>query len=196
MGGYERQPAPWSPRRHPVRFQREAARRGLARASRELMEGALVRVPEIGDAEVIQLINGPEAFTPDGEFILGPSDVRGFWVAAGFCAHGLAGAGGMGQLVAEWIIEGIPEPRCLGDGLPSVRRATTRVATTRLRARSRSTRRTTTSSTPATNARRAARCWSRRHTFGSRSSGRSSARSLVGNASTGSSRTRLRATRR
>ncbi|MBA2740951.1 MAG: FAD-dependent oxidoreductase, partial [Actinobacteria bacterium] len=46
--------------------------------------------------------------TPDGEFILGPSDVRGFWVAAGFCAHGLAGAGGMGKLVAEWIVEGTP----------------------------------------------------------------------------------------
>jgi 4-methylaminobutanoate oxidase (formaldehyde-forming) len=53
-------------------------------------------------------VNGPEAFTPDGEFILGPSDVRGFWVAAGFCAHGLAGAGGMGRLVAEWIVEGQP----------------------------------------------------------------------------------------
>ena len=56
----------------------------------------------------MKLINGPEAFTPDGEFILGPTDVRGFWVAAGFCAHGLAGAGGMGQLVAEWIVEGTP----------------------------------------------------------------------------------------
>ena len=53
-------------------------------------------------------MNGPEAFTPDGEFILGPTDVRGFWVAAGFCAHGLAGAGGMGKLVAEWIVEGLP----------------------------------------------------------------------------------------
>src|SRR5207253_6101275 len=49
-----------------------------------------------------------EAFTPDGEFILGPTDVGGFWVAAGFCAHGLAGAGGMGRLVAEWIAEGQP----------------------------------------------------------------------------------------
>ena len=57
---------------------------------------------------MIRLINGPEAFTPDGEFILGPSDVRGFWVAAGFCAHGLAGAGGMGRLVAEWIVEEVP----------------------------------------------------------------------------------------
>ena len=54
------------------------------------------------------LINGPEAFTPDGEFILGESAVRGFWVAAGFCAHGIAGSGGMGKLVAEWIVDGQP----------------------------------------------------------------------------------------
>ena len=67
-----------------------------------------MRVPGLAEMEVVRLINGPEAFTPDGEFILGPSDVRGFWVAAGFCAHGLAGAGGMGKLVAEWIVEGTP----------------------------------------------------------------------------------------
>ncbi len=72
------------------------------------MENAVVRVPALAEMEVVKLINGPEAFTPDGEFILGPSDVRGFWVAAGFCAHGLAGAGGMGKLVAEWIVEGTP----------------------------------------------------------------------------------------
>ena len=54
------------------------------------------------------MINGPEGFTPDGEFCLGETAVRGFFVAAGFCAHGLAGAGGMGQLVAEWIVEGTP----------------------------------------------------------------------------------------
>ena len=64
--------------------------------------------PALEEMEVVRLINGPEAFTPDGEFILGPTDVRGFWVAAGFCAHGLAGAGGMGKLVAEWIVEGTP----------------------------------------------------------------------------------------
>jgi len=33
--------------------------------------------------------------------------LRGLWVAAGFCAHGLAGAGGMGKLVAEWIVDGL-----------------------------------------------------------------------------------------
>src|SRR5256886_11991712 len=82
----------------------------------ELMENAIVRVPELADAEVIRLVNGPEAFTPDGEFILGPTAVRGFWVAAGFCAHGLAGAGGMGKLVAEWIVNGRPEIAALEMG--------------------------------------------------------------------------------
>src|SRR4029077_7762771 len=36
------------------------------------------------------------------------STVRGFYVAAGFCAHGIAGAGGMGRAMAEWIIGGEP----------------------------------------------------------------------------------------
>src|SRR5258708_21267750 len=72
------------------------------------MATAIVRTPSIKDAQVVRLVNGPEAFTPDNEFILGPSEVKGFWVAAGFCAHGLAGAGGMGRLVAEGLVDGPP----------------------------------------------------------------------------------------
>ena len=60
-------------------------------------------------AQVKRFFNGPEAFTPDGEFCLGESRVPGFWVAAGFCAHGLAGAGGVGKVMAEWIVDGQPE---------------------------------------------------------------------------------------
>jgi 4-methylaminobutanoate oxidase (formaldehyde-forming) len=107
MGGYEREPAPWSLNGIPSDFNGKLLGEDWPRFE-ELMENAVVRVPTLADAEVIKLINGPEAFTPDGEFILGPTDVRGFWTAAGFCAHGLAGAGGMGQLVAEWIVEGTP----------------------------------------------------------------------------------------
>jgi 4-methylaminobutanoate oxidase (formaldehyde-forming) len=107
MGGYERHPAPWSLDGIPADFNGKLLAEDWPRFE-ELMVNAIERVPDLADAEVIRLINGPEAFTPDGEFILGPSDVRGFWVAAGFCAHGLAGAGGMGQLVAEWIVDGVP----------------------------------------------------------------------------------------
>ncbi len=77
-----------------------------------LMENSVMRVPAVEKAEIIQLLNGPEGFTPDGEFLLGPTDVRGFWVACAFCAHGLAGAGGLGKAMAEWIIEGTPEWDC------------------------------------------------------------------------------------
>ena len=106
-GGYERHCAPWGLDGIPADFNSRLLEEDWPRFE-ELMENALVRVPSLDEMEVVKLINGPEAFTPDGEFILGPSDVRGFWVAAGFCAHGLAGAGGMGRLVAEWIVEGTP----------------------------------------------------------------------------------------
>ena len=100
-------PAPWGLDGIPPDFNGKLLAEDWDRFE-ELMTNALVRVPELGEAEVIRLVNGPEAFTPDGEFILGPTELRGFWVAAGFCAHGLAGAGGMGKLVAEWIVEGLP----------------------------------------------------------------------------------------
>ena len=107
MGGYERNCAPWSLEGIPADFNAKLLEEDWPRFE-ELMENAVVRVPSLAEMGVVKLINGPEAFTPDGEFILGPTDVHGFWVAAGFCAHGLAGAGGMGKLVAEWIVEGTP----------------------------------------------------------------------------------------
>ena len=107
MGGYERDPAPWGLDGIPADFNGKLLEPDWDRFL-PLMTNAIVRTPSLKDASVVRLVNGPEAFTPDGEFILGPTEVRGFWVAAGFCAHGLAGAGGMGRLVAEWIIDGRP----------------------------------------------------------------------------------------
>ena len=163
MGGYERHCAPWGLDGIPADFNSRLLEEDWPRFE-ELMENAIVRVPSLAEMEVVKLVNGPEAFTPDGEFILGPSDVRGFWVAAGFCAHGLAGAGGMGKLVAEWIVDGTPsldvwhmDSRRFGLGVP-------RAASTRSPARRRSTRPTTTSSTPGTSARRGVRCAPRRRT--------------------------------
>jgi 4-methylaminobutanoate oxidase (formaldehyde-forming) len=75
----------------------------------ELFANAIVRVPAMENAEVKMFFNGPEAFTPDADFLLGETDVPGFWVAAGGCAHGLAGAGGIGKVMGEWIVDGRPE---------------------------------------------------------------------------------------
>jgi glycine cleavage system aminomethyltransferase T/glycine/D-amino acid oxidase-like deaminating enzyme len=108
MGGYERDPAPFGLDGIPAGFEAQLLTEDWDRFE-ELMQGAVLRVPAIEGAEVKRFFNGPEAFTPDGEFILGESDVPGFWVAAGFCAHGLAGAGGIGKVLAEWIVDGEPE---------------------------------------------------------------------------------------
>ncbi|HEY2917237.1 MAG TPA: FAD-dependent oxidoreductase [Candidatus Limnocylindrales bacterium] len=108
MGGYERDPQPWSLDGIPADFNHRLLDPDWPRFE-PIMRGAIHRVPAIADAGITRMINGPEAFTPDNEFILGESEVRGFFVAAGFCAHGIAGAGGIGQQVARWIVDGEPE---------------------------------------------------------------------------------------
>ena len=108
MGGYERRPVPWSVDGIPADFNGKLLEPDWPRFE-EIMDGAIRRVPVIADAGVTRMINGPEGFTPDNEFILGESEVRGFFVAAGFCAHGIAGAGGIGQQMARWIVDGEPE---------------------------------------------------------------------------------------
>jgi 4-methylaminobutanoate oxidase (formaldehyde-forming) len=106
-GGYERNPAPWGLDGIAADFNNKLLEEDWERFA-PLFENATRRVPLLAEAEIVKLVNGPEAFTPDGEFILGESAVAGLWVAAGFCAHGIAGAGGMGRLVAEWIVAGQP----------------------------------------------------------------------------------------
>jgi glycine cleavage system T protein len=107
-GGYERSPIPFGLNGIPRDFKYQLLPPDWDRFT-PLMENSIKRVPAVETAEVIQLLNGPEGFTPDGEFLLGPTSVKGFWVACAFCAHGLAGAGGIGKTMAEWIIDGHPE---------------------------------------------------------------------------------------
>jgi 4-methylaminobutanoate oxidase (formaldehyde-forming) len=107
-GGYERMPAPWALDGIPQDFNNRLLPPDWDRFQ-PLMDGLIKRTPIIEHAEVNMLLNGPEGFTPDAEFLLGPTTVKGFWVAAVFCAHGLASAGGIGKAMAEWIIEGHPE---------------------------------------------------------------------------------------
>src|SRR5579871_1158761 len=74
----------------------------------EILVNSAMRVPEMATAPIRKMINGPEAFTPDNEFCLGQTSVKGFFVAAGFCAHGIAGAGGVGKEMAAWLTDGYP----------------------------------------------------------------------------------------
>ena len=72
-----------------------------------LLEGAIRRLPFLDKAGIITLVCHPGAYTPDCQPMLGPMPgVRGFWMLAGMSLNGYGGAGGMGKLLAEWIIEG------------------------------------------------------------------------------------------
>ncbi len=113
VGGYERHSAPWALDQHqldriPDDFNGRLLEEDWPRFA-ELAGNAARRVPALASVKPARLINGPEAFTPDNEFCLGESEVRGFYIAAGFCAHGLAAAGGLGQTVAQWILAGEPD---------------------------------------------------------------------------------------
>jgi glycine cleavage system T protein len=73
----------------------------------QLLEGAIRRIPFIDQAGIITLVCHPGAYTPDCQPMLGPVvGVRGMWLAAGMSLNGYGGAGGIGKLMAEWIIEG------------------------------------------------------------------------------------------
>lgn len=74
-----------------------------------ILEGAMRRIPFLEKAEVVSLVCHPGAYTPDSRPILGPvPGARGLWMAAGLSLNGFGGAGGMGKVLAEWIVEGEP----------------------------------------------------------------------------------------
>ena len=73
VGGYERDPAPWMVEDGPpADFNDRLLQEDWPRFE-PLAESAFALIPALHDAEVVKMINGPEAFTPDGEFILGES---------------------------------------------------------------------------------------------------------------------------
>jgi len=108
LGGYERDPAAFNVDAIPDNANPTVLRFDPPRFE-SLMGGSVKRVPSLRNVELVKRVNGLESFTPDGEFILGESpDVKGFWAACGFCAHGISGAGGVGKVIAEWIVDGEP----------------------------------------------------------------------------------------
>ena len=106
MGGYEPDPIPWALDGIPQGFHFSLLDTDIDHFE-PLMEQALIRVPALAEAGVRQMINGPESFTPDGNFILGEApEVAGFFVGAGFNAFGIAAGGGAGKALAEWVVGG------------------------------------------------------------------------------------------
>jgi glycine cleavage system aminomethyltransferase T/glycine/D-amino acid oxidase-like deaminating enzyme len=108
MGGFEPVAKPWNVERIPERFEFQLLPEDWDQFE-VLMQNALHRMPCLETAPVKLLLNGPESFTLDGNFLLGEApELRGYFVCAGFNSSGIANAGGAGRLVAEWLIGGEP----------------------------------------------------------------------------------------
>jgi 4-methylaminobutanoate oxidase (formaldehyde-forming) len=108
MGGYEPNPVPWAVDGIPEGFHFSLLDADFDHFQ-QLADLSFPRVPALERAEIRQMINGPESFTPDGNFILGEAPERpGYFVGAGFNAFGIAAAGGAGWALAAWIVNGEP----------------------------------------------------------------------------------------
>ncbi|HSH92271.1 MAG TPA: FAD-dependent oxidoreductase, partial [Ramlibacter sp.] len=108
MGGFEPRAKPWKMDPIPSTFQFQLLDEDWEQFE-ILMTNAMHRTPCLETAEVKMLLNGPESFTPDGNFVLGEApELRNYFVCAGFNSAGIANSGGAGRLIAEWVTGGEP----------------------------------------------------------------------------------------
>ena len=106
VGGFELQAKPWRVDPIPADFQFQLLGEDWDQFE-PLMHNAIHRTPCLETAPIKMLLNGPESFTPDGNFILGEAPgLRGYFVCAGFNSAGIANSGGAGQLIAQWVVGG------------------------------------------------------------------------------------------
>src|SRR5215203_3196213 len=73
------------------------------------LEVAMQRFPALEDAGIRTLFCGPESFTDDLSPMLGESpEVDGLYLACGLNSVGILSGGGLGHMMAQWLIEGSP----------------------------------------------------------------------------------------
>jgi glycine cleavage system aminomethyltransferase T/glycine/D-amino acid oxidase-like deaminating enzyme len=73
------------------------------------LEKAYTRVPSALDHGVRKLFCGPESFTPDLAPLVGETpELRNCFVAAGLNSLGILNGAGIGNVLAHWIVDGLP----------------------------------------------------------------------------------------
>ena len=106
MGGYEPNPQGWTTGDVPNDWEFRLFDDDFDHFEQHMVQ-AIERVPGLADVGVKQMINGPESFTPDGNFILGVApECANMFVGAGFNAFGIASGGGAGWVLAQWVVDG------------------------------------------------------------------------------------------
>ncbi len=86
------------------------------------VEQAMERVPAAASAGIRSFFCGPESFTPDLSPIVGEApELANYFVAAGMNSIGILTAGGVGKVVAEWIVNRRPDADVTGFNIDRMR---------------------------------------------------------------------------
>jgi dimethylglycine dehydrogenase len=105
VGAYEKDVRFWAEDGTPQGFGHELFADDLERIEPNMMR-AIDRVPAVGNAGIKRVINGPMIWSPDSNVLLGPvPEKQGYFCCNGIIP-GFSQSGGMGLMVAQWIIEG------------------------------------------------------------------------------------------
>ena len=107
VGGFEPDTLPFGERGIRGDFAAELLDENFDRFE-QLAVRAAKRTPVLDKVGVRKLINGPIPYSPDGDFVMGKApELDNYFIASGFL-YGIAAAGGAGEMMAEWIIDGKP----------------------------------------------------------------------------------------
>ncbi len=74
------------------------------------LERAYERVPDARDLGIRKFFCGPESFTPDLSPLVGEApELRNYFVACGMNSLGILSGGGIGRILAQWMVDGRPD---------------------------------------------------------------------------------------
>ncbi|MEP2715432.1 FAD-dependent oxidoreductase [Pseudophaeobacter sp.] len=108
IGFYEQPCKPWAVDGTPWSFGHELLGDDFDKIEASI-DFAYKRFPALEAAGVKSVIHGPFTFAPDGNPLVGPvPGMRNYWSACGVMA-GFSQGGGVGLMLAQWMIEGEPE---------------------------------------------------------------------------------------
>ncbi|MCC1491809.1 FAD-dependent oxidoreductase [Cognatishimia sp. F0-27] len=105
VGAYERDVRLWAEKGTPLDFAHDLFPDDLERIEDNMMR-AIDRVPAVGTAGIKRVINGPMIWSPDSNVLMGPVPEKPGYFVCGGIIPGFSQSGGMGLMVADWIVTG------------------------------------------------------------------------------------------
>jgi heterotetrameric sarcosine oxidase gamma subunit len=122
IGLFETKCAPWNVERIPGNFSFGVIQPDWDRMG-PYVEAAMSRVPISMETGIRTFFCGPESFTPDLQPVVGEApELKNYFVAAGMNSIGILSGGGLGRVLAHWILTGQPDVDITGFNIDRLHR--------------------------------------------------------------------------